>query len=81
MSQPVLEQKVKAFSYIRFSTPQQALGDTLKRQSEKAAKYAAEHGLKQEPGGGNYGSERRHRGADAAYLQKLSDAGRRRAEA
>jgi DNA invertase Pin-like site-specific DNA recombinase len=45
MSQPVPEQKVKAFSYIRFSTPQQALGDTLKRQSDKAAKYAAEHGL------------------------------------
>jgi DNA invertase Pin-like site-specific DNA recombinase len=45
MSQPAPEQTVKAFSYIRFSTPQQALGDTLKRQSDKAAKYAAEHGL------------------------------------
>jgi DNA invertase Pin-like site-specific DNA recombinase len=45
MTQPVLDQRVKAFSYIRFSTPQQALGDSLKRQSDKAAKYAAEHGL------------------------------------
>jgi hypothetical protein len=30
---------------IRFSTPQQKLGDSLRRQTEKAAKYAAEHGL------------------------------------
>ena len=45
MSQHAPEQAVKAFSYIRFSTPQQAHGDTLKRQSDKAAKYAAEHGL------------------------------------
>ena len=42
---PVPPDVVKAYSYIRFSTPQQALGDSLRRQTEKAAKYAVEHGL------------------------------------
>lgn len=35
----------KAYSYVRFSTPQQALGDSLRRQTEKAERYAIEHGL------------------------------------
>jgi DNA invertase Pin-like site-specific DNA recombinase len=35
----------KAYSYVRFSTPQQALGHSLQRQTEKATKYAVEHGL------------------------------------
>ena len=33
----------KAYSYIRFSTPQQAKGDSHTRQTDKAARYAAEH--------------------------------------
>lgn len=44
MALPVLE-ITKAYSYVRFSTPQQALGDSLRRQSEKAERYAVEHGL------------------------------------
>lgn len=35
----------KAYSYVRFSTPQQAQGDSLRRQTEKAERYAVEHGL------------------------------------
>ena len=35
----------KAYSYIRFSTPQQAKGDSHTRQTDKAARYAAEHEL------------------------------------
>src|SRR5262245_55030636 len=35
----------KAYSYIRFSTPQQAKGDSHRRQADKAARYAEEHGL------------------------------------
>jgi len=35
----------KAYSYIRFSTPQQAKGDSHTRQTDKAARYAADHGL------------------------------------
>jgi DNA invertase Pin-like site-specific DNA recombinase len=40
----------KAYSYIRFSTPQQAKGDSHLRQTDKAARYAAEHSLVLDPG-------------------------------
>lgn len=36
---------VKAYSYIRFSTPEQRLGDSLRRQLDLARAYAAEHSL------------------------------------
>jgi DNA invertase Pin-like site-specific DNA recombinase len=36
---------VKAYSYIRFSTPEQRKGDSLRRQVEKARDYAAANGL------------------------------------
>ncbi|SFN95438.1 Site-specific DNA recombinase [Bradyrhizobium sp. Ghvi] len=46
MDAPVrTEAQTKAYSYVRFSTPSQAAGASLQRQSEKAAKYALEHGL------------------------------------
>jgi len=35
----------RAYSYIRFSTPEQRKGDSLRRQTELSAKYAREHGL------------------------------------
>lgn len=35
----------KAYSYIRFSTPEQARGDSLRRQTEKAASWCAERGI------------------------------------
>lgn len=35
----------KAYSYIRFSTPEQERGDSLRRQMEAATKYAALHSL------------------------------------
>jgi len=34
-----------AYSYIRFSTPEQLKGDSLRRQLDKSQKYAEEHGL------------------------------------
>lgn len=34
-----------AYSYIRFSTPDQIKGDSLRRQLEASSKYAAEHNL------------------------------------
>jgi DNA invertase Pin-like site-specific DNA recombinase len=37
--------KPKAYSYLRFSTPEQAQGDSYRRQSEMAVRYAAENGL------------------------------------
>jgi DNA invertase Pin-like site-specific DNA recombinase len=41
----VSTKETRAYSYVRFSTPQQAAGASLQRQTEKAAKYALEHGL------------------------------------
>ena len=35
----------KAYSYSRFSTPEQADGDSLRRQTEAARDYAARHNL------------------------------------
>ncbi len=35
----------KAFSYIRFSTPEQSAGDSFRRQTAAATAYAALHGL------------------------------------
>lgn len=37
--------KPKAYSYIRFSSPEQSKGDSYRRQTEKAEAYAAIHGL------------------------------------
>jgi DNA invertase Pin-like site-specific DNA recombinase len=42
---PHPEQRPKAYSYIRFSTPEQAHGDSLRRQTEAARAYAARHDL------------------------------------
>lgn len=35
----------RAYSYVRFSTPEQMRGDSFRRQTEAAARYAATHGL------------------------------------
>lgn len=35
----------KAYSYLRFSTPEQMQGDSFRRQSEAAKRYAMDHGL------------------------------------
>lgn len=35
----------KAYSYLRFSTPEQSKGDSRRRQSDMAAQYARAHGL------------------------------------
>src|ERR1700758_3473375 len=35
----------RAYSYIRFSSPEQAKGDSLRRQTEAAEAYAKERGL------------------------------------
>lgn len=42
MDQPV---SPRAYSYIRFSTPEQHKGDSLRRQLDLSAKYAREHDL------------------------------------
>ncbi|POV93502.1 recombinase family protein [Aeromonas sp. ASNIH8] len=41
----VMSRPPKAYSYIRFSTPKQAQGDSYRRQLQKATDYCAEHNL------------------------------------
>lgn len=36
---------IKAYSYTRFSTPEQLKGDSYRRQTEAASIYAAQHGM------------------------------------
>ena len=40
-----LDSRPRAYSYIRFSTSEQMEGDSLRRQTEKAEKYALKRGL------------------------------------
>src|SRR6516225_502903 len=40
------EQPARAYSYIRFSTPEQAKGHSLQRQAEAAQAWAAQHKVK-----------------------------------
>jgi DNA invertase Pin-like site-specific DNA recombinase len=42
---PTAAERPRAFSYIRFSTPDQADGDSLRRQTDAARSYAARHNL------------------------------------
>jgi DNA invertase Pin-like site-specific DNA recombinase len=42
---PPLQNRPKAYSYIRMSTATQLKGDSRRRQEEKSKKYAEEHGL------------------------------------
>lgn len=44
-SQPESTKMRVAYSYIRFSTPEQARGDSLRRQMDLSAQYARENGL------------------------------------
>lgn len=40
-----MHKKAKAYSYLRFSTPEQAQGDSYRRQTEQSRKYAADNDL------------------------------------
>lgn len=71
----------KAYSYLRFSTPEQAQGDSKRRQSEAARTYAAKHGLELDGAtyhdlgvSAHYGKNAEAGGALAAFLEAV-DAG------
>jgi DNA invertase Pin-like site-specific DNA recombinase len=72
---------MKAYSYIRFSTPEQLKGDSLRRQLEAGEKYAKENGLildkslsMQDLGLSAYHGVHRTKGALGKFL-KLVEAG------
>src|SRR5258707_353064 len=67
--------KAKAYSYIRFSTPEQMKGNSFERQTQKAAEYASARGLEldttltfQDLGVSAYRSRNAQTGALKAFL-------------
>ena len=70
----------QAFSYIRFSSPEQEKGDSLRRQTEASAKYATEHGLvlddstrMTDRGLSAFTGEHRTKGALGEFLRLVGD--------
>ncbi len=67
-----------AYSYIRFSTPEQAKGDSLRRQLENARKFAKEHGLAldeslKDEGISAYHGNNKNKGSLGAFLAKVEN--------
>ncbi len=65
-----------AVSYIRFSSPQQRLGDSLRRQVERTAAYCAENHLHldeslRDEGLSGYHAEHRKRGALGRFIERV----------
>ena len=71
--------RIKAYSYVRFSTPEQARGDSKRRQIERAQEYAAYRGLElvddayMDLGVSAYRGRNSEDGALAGFLLAVSD--------
>ena len=68
----------KAYSYIRFSTPEQAKGDSLRRQLEAARKFAASNELVldeslRDEGVSAFRGRNRKNGSLGAFIKKVED--------
>jgi DNA invertase Pin-like site-specific DNA recombinase len=70
----------KAYNYVRFSTPEQAEGDSYRRQTEAAAAYARIHGLELDAeltytdlGVSAFTGANARTGALAAFLEAVKD--------
>ena len=68
--------KRRAHSYVRYSTPQQGFGDSVRRQVEETAKFCAEHGLEladtiRDEGLSGYHGVNRSRGALGRLVQRI----------
>ena len=69
---------IKAYSYIRFSSGQQARGHSLQRQLERSQRYAAEHGLEldsslRDLGVSGFKGRNRTEGALGRFLRMVED--------
>jgi DNA invertase Pin-like site-specific DNA recombinase len=67
---------VKAYSYVRWSSDRQTSGDSLRRQRELSAKYAADHGLEldqslKDEGISAFHGVNRRRGDLATFLDQI----------
>jgi DNA invertase Pin-like site-specific DNA recombinase len=74
----LIEKMAKAYSYIRFSTAIQSQGDSMRRQTELSAQYAAQHGLAldqsltlHDEGLSGFTGENRTKGALAVFLKAV----------
>lgn len=67
----------KCYSYIRFSTPEQLKGDSLRRQLKMSEEYAKEHGLEldslQDQGVSAFKGKHRTHGALGAFLKLVRE--------
>jgi len=70
----------RAYSYLRFSTPEQSKGDSLRRQTALAEEYAKRHGLTLDTeltlhdiGVSAFRGANRSKGALGAFLQAIHD--------
>ncbi len=67
----------RVYSYIRFSTPEQAMGDSLRRQQALAEEYATRHGLvldrslKADEGLSAFSGENLKRGHLGVFIDKV----------
>lgn len=74
-----MTKKTKAFSYLRFSTPEQSQGDSFRRQTEAAKKYADQHDLDfqaltfEDLGVSGYRGKNLVKGALGAFLKAVDD--------
>jgi len=74
---PIQEPKGIAYSYVRFSTVKQELGDSLRRQVEMADEYCAKHGLVLHPvsyrdlGVSAFKRKNLEKGALAAFIEAV----------
>ena len=69
---------VKCYSYIRFSTPEQLKGDSLRRQLELSEQYARDHGLQldtslQDHGLSAYHGLHKIKGALGRFIQLVNE--------
>src|SRR5688500_10462942 len=69
---------VRVYSYIRFSTPEQALGDSERRQLDKARAWAEKHGNEfddslriADRGRSAYKGDHRKKGALGEFLERV----------
>ncbi len=70
----------KAYSYLRFSTPEQSVGDSFRRQTALAQEYAIRHGLDldaeltfRDLGISAYRGKNARKGALGAFLKAVDD--------
>ena len=74
----LIEKMTKAYSYVRFSSAAQAMGDSRRRQAELSAQYAAKHDLVldqsltlNDEGLSGFTGENRTKGALAVFLKAV----------